>query len=296
MLKLVLSIVLIAISSLGLSEDSIPKKYTLSIATIFKNEARYLKEWIEYHRIVGVEHFYLYNNGSTDSYRTILAPYIREGLVTLIDWPDGPIPAEEQRKVYAWVFRTQVPSCIDACKRGSLETKWLAMIDLDEFMVPVTASSMQEVLHQYENAPGVMLHWHIYGTSRVPFLLPKKLLIEALHMTAAPEHRLNQLFVKSIIKPDLFSGFTMPPHECLFSTGEKAVTLDVKVAKLNHYMNRTMDYFLLEKLPKKEHMDNKKWSKAEVDNLMNVGNDIEDTEGAIFRFVPELRYRMGFGP
>ena len=38
------------------------KKYKLSICAIFKNEANYLKEWIEYHRMVGVEHFYLYNS------------------------------------------------------------------------------------------------------------------------------------------------------------------------------------------------------------------------------------------
>ena len=298
MIKFVWAVLLMCLLSFSRSftEEGKKKPYTLSVATIFKNEVRYLKEWIEYHRLVGVEHFYLYNNGSTDSYREELAPYLREGLITVIDWPDGQIPLEQKRKIYAWVFNTQVPACVDACRRGSLETKWLAMIDVDEFMVPIVDASMQDVLKKYEEAPGIMLHWHIYGTSRVPYLLPKKLLIEVLHMTGVPEHRLNKLFVKSIIKPELFAGFTMPPHECLFSNGEKAVMIDTKEAKLNHYMNRTMDYFLLEKLPKKEHMDNKKWSKTEVDNLMNVGNDIEDTERAIFRFVPELRYRMGFGP
>jgi len=29
--------------------------YTLAIAAIFKDEAPYLKEWIEYHKLVGVE-------------------------------------------------------------------------------------------------------------------------------------------------------------------------------------------------------------------------------------------------
>ena len=41
-------------------------KYKVSICAIFKNEAKYLREWIEFHKIVGVEHFYLYNNFSTD--------------------------------------------------------------------------------------------------------------------------------------------------------------------------------------------------------------------------------------
>ena len=43
-----------------------PKKFYLSFCSIFKNEAPYMKEWIEYHLLVGVDHFYLYNNNSTD--------------------------------------------------------------------------------------------------------------------------------------------------------------------------------------------------------------------------------------
>jgi len=46
----------------------------LSICTIFKNEARYLREWIEFHRLVGVDHFYLYENRSEDDFAPVLAP------------------------------------------------------------------------------------------------------------------------------------------------------------------------------------------------------------------------------
>ena len=43
------------------------KKFYVSICAIFKNESMYMKEWIEYHRIIGVDHFYLYNNFSSDN-------------------------------------------------------------------------------------------------------------------------------------------------------------------------------------------------------------------------------------
>lgn len=55
------------------------RKY-LSICAIFRNEADYLKEWIEFHRLVGVEHFFLYNNFSEDAYLSILGDYIGQGL------------------------------------------------------------------------------------------------------------------------------------------------------------------------------------------------------------------------
>ena len=34
-----------------------------------ENEAKYLKEWIDYHLIVGVDHFYLYNKEEQNKYR-----------------------------------------------------------------------------------------------------------------------------------------------------------------------------------------------------------------------------------
>ena len=63
-----------------------PKPY-LSICAIYRDEADYLAEWVEFHRLVGVERFFLYNNLSSDHHREVLAPYVDEGLVTVRDWP-----------------------------------------------------------------------------------------------------------------------------------------------------------------------------------------------------------------
>lgn len=40
------------------------KPVYLSICAIFKDEAPYLPEWIEFHRSVGVERFFLYDNSA----------------------------------------------------------------------------------------------------------------------------------------------------------------------------------------------------------------------------------------
>ncbi len=61
----------------GYSTETKENKYSyyLSIGAIFNDEADYLKEWIEYHRLAGpVEHFYLYNNNSQDHYLDVLQP------------------------------------------------------------------------------------------------------------------------------------------------------------------------------------------------------------------------------
>ena len=44
----------------------------------FKNEAPYLREWIEFNHIVGVDHFFLYNNNSEDNYEEIIEPYVKK--------------------------------------------------------------------------------------------------------------------------------------------------------------------------------------------------------------------------
>jgi len=59
----------------------------LSIVAIAKNEGIYFKEWIEYHRLVGVEKFYIYDNESSDCTKDILQPYIDKGVVEYTYFP-----------------------------------------------------------------------------------------------------------------------------------------------------------------------------------------------------------------
>jgi len=44
-----------------------PKRYTVSAVTLFRDEERYLAEWIEFHLCAGIDHFYLYNHHSSNA-------------------------------------------------------------------------------------------------------------------------------------------------------------------------------------------------------------------------------------
>ena len=123
------------------------KQYQLSICAIFKNEARYLREWIEFHRIVGVEHFYLYNNNSTDGYLTEIENYIKEGIVDLFQWE---------------MYPGQVQAYMD-CIQNKASTKWLAFIDIDEFLFPVEHDGLLEVLEEYDepDRAAVCVFWEL---------------------------------------------------------------------------------------------------------------------------------------
>lgn len=127
-------------------------KYEVSLCLIFKNEARYLREWIEYHRLIGVEHFYLYNNFSDDNYEEVLRPYIEEGIVTLTEWSHK----------YA-----QVEAYEDCYRQYGNETHWLGYIDADEFINLIQDNDIKFFLSRYTAFPSVLLHWRMFGTSGI---------------------------------------------------------------------------------------------------------------------------------
>ncbi|HAT62563.1 MAG TPA: hypothetical protein DCS83_08525 [Prevotella sp.] len=127
------------------------KKYYFCICATFKDEKLSLKQWVEYHKIIGVDHFYLYNNNSTDKYMDELQTYIDEGIVDLINWP-MPHPA-------------QLPAYMDCFMHHKNDTQWIAFIDLDEYICPIYKNNIKLWIKKYENYPSVYVYWKIFGDS-----------------------------------------------------------------------------------------------------------------------------------
>ena len=59
--------------------------FKLVLGAVFRNEADNMVEYVEHYLFHGVEHLYLINDGSTDNFREVLAPYIERGLVSLFE-------------------------------------------------------------------------------------------------------------------------------------------------------------------------------------------------------------------
>lgn len=58
--------------------------YDLAVVTIMKGEAPYIREWLDYHLLAGVDHFFIYDNEDSDAQQKIMQPYIDAGIVTHI--------------------------------------------------------------------------------------------------------------------------------------------------------------------------------------------------------------------
>jgi glycosyl transferase family 92 len=163
----------------------------LSICAIYRDEAPYLQEWIEFHRLVGVERFFLYDNLSVDDHREVLAPYIDEGVVVLHDWPIS--------------YMAQRPAYEHCLYRHRDDSRWIAFLDLDEFLFSPTGSPVSDLLREYEQWPGVGVYWAIYGTSGHT-KRPEGLVIENYLERMNPNRPGNAWFrqrkyMKSIVDP-----------------------------------------------------------------------------------------------
>ncbi len=115
------------------------QKFTVAVVAIFKGEDEYLREWVEFHRIVGVEHFFLYDNSASEASKKILSPYIAEGLVTYIPFAD--FPENSMRSSYGkdqfHKLSMQNLAYGDCVKKYARYCLWLLKIDLDEFAYPL---------------------------------------------------------------------------------------------------------------------------------------------------------------
>ena len=233
--------------------------HELAVAMMFQNEAPYLKEWIEYHKMVGVEHFWLYNDASTDNWQKVLEPYITEGLVEVIDWQSGGY----HRYIAAQRFAMR-----DALRRSSGVTSWLAVIDTDEFLIPMQEKTISECLEKhFKQAAAAYVNWHHFGTNR-SYLKQGESLLFKLTACSKKGHPKNGVG-KSIVRPNCIAienTFTVHHFpllsDCTYYNGDAQsiaqCSMDLKTdgkshtkfLRLNHYHMRDEQFFRDVRIPR----------------------------------------------
>jgi hypothetical protein len=263
-----------------------PTRY-LSMMAIFKNEAPYLAEWLEFHRLVGVEHAYLYDNGSTDAFHAVLGPFIREKFVTLLPWsfPRDMAGLTAQRLAFA--------HCI---MNFGDDWRWMAFIDVDEFLYPVQDDNLAVLLSRYEDLPALAAFWTMFGFSGHEHA-PDGLVIENYTKRARfPTHAKP----KSIVDPAKVVGvssahlfdLTVGPRRAY--TESRQVTrrhgngaAESNIIRLNHYYTRSRHEF---------DVKIARYAKIGKGNIpRKIAALIEENpvyDETIFRFVPELKERL----
>lgn len=269
-------------------------KYDLSVCMIFRDEACYLKEWIEFHHLLGVQHFYLCNHNSIDNFKEVLDDYITKGIVELSERSDD----DSDRSALFFNVIQQNAYFTEILQKARGESKWIAFLDSDEFLYPVHKESLIEFLKDYEEFGGIGVNWQVFGTSNISKLDPKKLMIEQLLQCAPITIDFNH-HIKSIVKPECAMNFPNPHFanykEGYFQvntnkepfTGPWSLYVLVDQLRINHYWTRDEDYFQQIKIPRRIHFGNHlDWVLARKDKCCL------EIDLSIQRFTPMLRKKM----
>jgi hypothetical protein len=279
-----------------LAEPTENKKYKVSICSVFKNEDRYLKEWVEYHRLIGVDHFYLYNNVSRDRSAEVLQPYINEGLVTLFFLRDRMPSPNQGEDATHWVLSTLLPAYECVAKYTALkDTEWLLFLDIDEFLVPVQTSHISEILDKYDKQPAMYIACDYFEASHIDVLSRRDLLIATTELIAEPSRNIQMVMRKTIFKPDQYTSFTWPPYNLQFKNEKFAKKINKNELKINKYVNRFNGQLNFGKVKEKIRVDNRLLTEDEIEELLKIGFEIDDQDRVIFKFAPELEKRLKRG-
>jgi hypothetical protein len=132
------------------------RRWRLAAMIRVKDEARFLPEWLAHHLELGVEHVVVYDNNSTDGTAEVVAPFVAEGVVTLVPWPA--VPASPS-------------SHVDFLTRFGPDCEWAAFLDADEFLIESQPGALAAALVAVGDAPALAVPWRYFGSAgydRVP--------------------------------------------------------------------------------------------------------------------------------
>lgn len=139
----------------------------VAICALARNELD-VNEWVEYHRLLGVGKIYFHDEMSAPRMRAQIQRHIDDEFVDYrvinFYWNDFKhllsafFPSISSDNELGLVFN----SCLR--EHGS-KHRWIAFIDVDEYLVATNNRTLPEVLSAYEEYGGLVVNWNLFGSS-----------------------------------------------------------------------------------------------------------------------------------
>lgn len=179
-----------------------------ALCCIAKDEDAFLKEWLAYHALIGFEHFIIYDNLSASPIIELLEGWADPGRVTVIRNPE-PL---SQKIAY-----------MHCLKRFGPQFKWIAFLDLDEFIRLTPAckeySDIRIFLSGFEPYAGIGVNWRMFSSAGHE-VMPQGPVISNYTRSLG-----DDIHIKSIVQPAKVQ-YCANPHAFLPKAGEYAVNAD----------------------------------------------------------------------
>lgn len=243
----------------------------LSVCCIIKDEVD-LEEWIIYHRIIGVNHFYIYDNESHIPLSIRLSQKYFTDCCTIIPFPGQ----QKQLDTYR--------HCVDNYKN---DTQWMMFIDGDEYVYPKRDGNLPKFLETMNEYDAIGINWVMFG-SNFHEDIPNGLVIDS-YTKREPNFNIH---IKTICNPRKFLGLQNPHffrmedlNKYVNCIGTKItgphVNIDTSyIIRINHYFIRSHEHFRMRCRRGRADIQN---TYLDPDNLHGkpieqLYNDVEDTE------------------
>lgn len=259
----------------------------LTIGTLWKNENYYAMDFIKYHRVVGVEHFVIFNNADENDY-SLEFLLKDEKDVEIIRFPTFITQMHQE----AWG---------QLIRYNQGKTKWLALIDADQCLVPVQTDDVRQVLKNYENFASLQINWKSFGSGHQDNKLPGSV-YERFIMTSQNDSIYNA-HCQFICQPDRTLPIkTAEPHypylpvnEIMVNTNKEQID-ETKQVSLNpntplsfnvpalhdvlwvaHYTNKSREEWIIKNNKGRADIIGEKIPSTQFDEYETVCNDLVET-------------------
>ena len=214
----------------------------IAVASMQRNEDKYILEWFSYYLINGVNKFVIYNHMSTDETASTYEKLKRIGYDIEIHYREG--------------YNVHYPMLHHALTVVLPTVDWLIFADMDEFYFPLEGTIV-DVLDHFKDYPvsAFGINWCAFGSSghKVdPPLVLRDFSSRALSDTSTNHH------YKSIVKGRGKAGFVHGSNPHIFTTEHGTINLKGQILRqghepnipvvhdimrINHYQCKSWEYF-----------------------------------------------------
>ena len=240
-----------------------PKKQIVDVVCVAKREEMTIVDWVEYHRQVGINHIYIFDNNDVDDLSLVnkLKVYIDCGFVTVFDNIRG--------------MKGMQMECYNAFVRQNLKemvNDWTLFIDCDEYLsIREKYDNISDFLNDVEtNCPdiGVLYtNWDCYSANN-------KILYDPRPVVERFDERLKLRVeensqIKAFVKTGCQAFYQGNPHNPIPIDGKKTYDTLFRLVNLspfqeirddypiyiNHYITKSLQEYLYRKY-QRETADN----------------------------------------
>ncbi len=217
---------------------------SLAVCTIQRDRAPWIREWVEFHKIVGFDKFYIFLHNCTDNSSDVVLELSKKYDITVFLVSNDVV--RPQLAAYQYCYH----------HFGDLHD-WIAFLDGDEFLYSPSEISIKSTLKKYNqlemSALGV--YWLCFGSSN--HKIEPQGLITVNYRYRAPNNFSGNSHIKSIVKGGQKTNFSILNNSHYFRTLNGTYDTDLRPINhgytgnipcfdklvINHYVTQSREYF-----------------------------------------------------